>query len=305
MSLTFRGGRLPADPSKPRLKLSRYLVGSSLPPVPAAVDWDVAVSAFNMLGNDEWGDCHWAATYHSLQTWSANVGAELTPTTADTLQAYAEATGFNPHAGSPGENPTDQGTVMQDGLNWWRKTGVPVSYAGGQSRHKILAFAEVDHRNPGELRQAVALFGEVLLGISFPASAMDQFNDSKPWDVVPGATIEGGHAICTAKYDATSHTPWTVVTWGQEQKVTQAFLDAYLEEAWVVVAPEWIATSGSTPSGLNLAALGQDFTGLTGDPAPWANGPTPPNPPGPPDPPLPWSLLLVLWRAIRSLFGGR
>jgi hypothetical protein len=278
VTLTFRGGRLPNDPAKPRLMLGRYLTGAALPAAPQRVNWDVKVSAFGMLGNDSWGDCHWAASSHTLQTLTANAGTEIAPTTADTLKAYAEATGFNQHAGPPGSNPTDQGTVMQDGLDYWRKTGLPV----GAARHKIVAFAQVDHRNTSELEQAIALFGEILLGIQFPAAAMDQFNAGQPWDVVKGSPIEGGHAICTARYDANSRTPWTVVTWGKEQPVTQAFMDAYLEEAWAVVSQEWVSATGLTPSGLNLQTFGEDFATLTGEPNPFpgSNPPEPPPRPG-------------------------
>lgn len=277
MSITFRGGRLPNDPAKPRLKLGHFLTAAAYQP-PAAANWDRKVSAFGMLGNDSWGDCALAAQSHSLQTWTANAGTELVPTEADTLRAYSEVTGFNPHAGPPGQNPTDQGTVMQDALNWWRKTGMPVTTPTGIARHRIYAFAEVDHRSPAEVEAAVALFGEILLGIDFPASAMDAFNADEPWDVwEDDGGIEGGHAICAARYAAASRR-WWVVTWGREQEVTQAFLDKYLEEAWVAVAPEWIAANGTTPSGLDLASLGEEFTRLTKDPAPWA-GNTPPEPP--------------------------
>jgi hypothetical protein len=276
VTITFRGGRLPNDPAKPRLKLGHFLTAVSYQ-LPTAVDWDRKVSAFGILGNGDWGDCALAAQSHALQTWTANAGTELVPLEVDTLRAYSEVTGFNPNAGPPGRNPTDQGTVMQEGLDYWRRVGMPVTTAASVARHKIHAFAEVDHRNPAELEAAVALFGEVLLGIEFPVAAMDAFNNGEPWDEwEDDGGIEGGHAICSARYD-TDTDKWWVITWGREQEVTQAFLDKYLDEAWVAVAPEWIAANGSTPSGLDLAGLGAEFTRLTGETAPWATD-TPPEP---------------------------
>jgi hypothetical protein len=143
--------------------------------------------------------------------------------------------------------------------------------------HKILAFAQVDHTSPAEMEAAAALFGEVLLAINFPNSAMTQFNAGKPWDVVKNdGGIEGGHAICSARYDAAAK-QWTVITWAKEQPVTFAFLAKYLDEAWVAVSPEWVAANGKTPSGLDLAGLGEAFASLTGEPNPFPNDP--PQPP--------------------------
>jgi hypothetical protein len=274
-SITFRGGRLPNDPAKPRLKLSHFLTGGAYTPPPAA-NWDQKVSNWGILGNADWGNCALAAQSHSLQTWTANAGTEIVPLELDTLRAYSEVTGFNPNAGPPGRNPTDQGTVMQEALGYWRRVGMPVTSADSVARHKILAFAEVDHRSPTELEAAVALFGEVLLGISFPAAAMQAFEAGEPWDVwEDDGGIEGGHAVCSARYDGPTKR-WWVVTWGREQEVTQAFLDRYLDEAWTVIAPEWIAANGTTPSGLDLAGLAAAFTEITGEPAVW--GDTPPEP---------------------------
>jgi hypothetical protein len=262
VSPAFRPGVLPNDPAKPRLRLGPRLTGTPTPPT--AVNWDRPVKAWPMLANDSVGDCVFAAIGHTIQTWTANASSEVVLTNAEVLAAYSAVTGYDPRDPS-----TDQGTVMQDAFSYWRKSGV----AG----HKILAFAEVDHRSLVELESAVALFGEVLLAIDFPDSAMDQFNEGQPWDVVYGAKSEGGHAICSARYDTGNKSaPWTVITWGREQPVTTRFLSKYLREAWVAVAPEWVAANGTTPSGLDLHGLGEDFAQLTGQPNPFVNPPEPP-----------------------------
>ena len=232
--VVFHPGLRPNDPTKQRMFLRDFLTGAAITPPPAA-NWDRAVKTWGMMGNDSAGDCFWADCGHSIVVWTANNGTEVDPSTVDILRAYSEATGYN--ANDPS---TDQGTVMQDGLSYWRKTGIPV----GSTRHKIVAFAQVDHTNAAELEAAVALFGAVHMGINFPGSAMDQFNNGQPWDVVPGAKIEGGHAIVCARYDSTAHTPWTIITWGQEQPVTAAFMAKYLEEAWVTISP--VGWAGNT-----------------------------------------------------------
>jgi hypothetical protein len=262
--ITFRGGLRPNDPSKPRLLLARALTGGPVPAPPATEDWDTKVSSFGMLGNDSWGDCDEAMKLHALQTWTANAGTELVPTEQDALTAYSEITGFDPKAGPPGENPTDQGTVMQDALNFWRTKGLLV---GGQ-RHQIVAFAQVNHTNLQEMRDAVALFGELLVGLAFPDSAMEQFNAGEAWDVVPGAPKPTeGHAVCSARYDAATG-DWWFITWGREQRATAAFVRKYVSEAWVAVSQEWLDKTGQTPTGLHWPTLQGDFALLTGETLP-------------------------------------
>lgn len=266
----FKLGRLPNDPTKPRLKLALKASGT----VPAQADWLSKVTDWPMYGNDQLGDCTCAAAGHMIEQWSAYASTQTEITDADVLKAYEVAGGYNP------ANPsTDQGAVMQDVLNYWRHTGI-----GG---HQILAFAEANVKDLNECRVAVAEFGTLYLGINFPASAMDQFNAGQPWDVVQGAQIEGGHAINAGWYDTAAGT-WKVVTWGKVQTMTQAFFDAYVEEAWVVITQDWIDAKGDAPTGVDTAALGQQFTELTGDPSPFPPAPAPvPTPTPAPMPPTP------------------
>lgn len=271
--VTFRGGRLPNDPAKPRLRLAQFLTPAALAEPPAAVNWDAAVDSWPLYGNSDWGDCVWAMAGHAIQAWTANAGTEATVTDADVLRGYSDVTGFDPNAGPPGNNPTDRGTVIQDALSYWRKTGI-----GG---HRILAFAEVDVRDETQMQQAAALFGLVLLGMNFPASAMTQFDHGQPWDLVAhDGGIEGGHAILGARYD-TAAKQWHVITWGAEQPVTFAFIGKYFEEAWVAASQEWVKVTGGAPSGLDVPALNVAFHDLTGEPGPFTPpGPPPPHPPG-------------------------
>src|SRR5262249_17941449 len=149
-------------------------------------------------------------------------GQTVTVSDADVLAKYEALSGYDPATGA-----NDTGLVVQDVLNDWVKNGI----AG----HKALAFAQVDLSNTTEVKAAIAIFGWVYLGINFPDSAMNQFNDGQPWDVVRGAKVEGGHAIPAGFYDGVGY---KVVTWGAVQGMTQAFWNKYVEECWVVVTPE-------------------------------------------------------------------
>jgi hypothetical protein len=266
VTLTFRGGRRHAQPARPQLRLRDYLT-TALPTPPASVDWQSRVTSWPMYLNDRLGCCTCAAVGHMIQAETTyGQGSTVTVSDQDVLAAYEAAGHYNP--ADPG---TDQGAYIQDVLGYWSKTGM----AG----HKILAYASVDVANPTEIRQAIDLFGSVDIGFNFPASAMDQFNAGQPWDVVKGSQIEGGHCVPVGAY-ATDGT-LSCVTWGAVQKMTAAFWKAYVDEAWVVIAPDWISAKGVDPQGLNLYQLGQDYSALTGRPNPI---PAPPQPTPTPTP---------------------
>lgn len=277
-------GRLAPHPESthPRLKLTPHLKGT-VPPNPAVADWLSKVAAWPMYGNDQWGDCVWAMIGHAIQAFSTyGEGSTITVTDADVLKGYHDVTGFNPNAGPPGENPTDQGTVIQDALKYWQKIGV----AG----HRILAYAKVDHTNPVEVDAAINLFGALMVGVNFAASAMEQFDADQPWTVVANdGGNEGGHAIHLGAY-STTEKDTRCVTWAKVQTIGDDWWAKYVEEAWIVISPEWLSASGVSPEGIDLEGLGADFAVLTGKPnpfpAPTPPIPTPPNP-GPTPVPVP------------------
>lgn len=260
----FKGGRLPNDPSKPRLKLASILKDVA-PDYPENKDWLSEVASWPMYMNDRIGDCTIAGAAHIIQAATTyGQGNIVTVTDDDVLKAYEDNSGYDPKTGA-----NDNGAVMQDVLDYWRKTGI-----GG---HKIIAFAEVDVKNEDELRAALSLFGFLYIGINFPDSAMTQFDNGQPWDVVPGAKNEGGHAIHGGYYDV-SDKIWKVTTWGAVQGMTQAFWDEYVEEAWIVITPEWLNAQGDNPDGINTSVLGEAFTKITGEanPFPVASKPSAP-----------------------------
>jgi hypothetical protein len=255
----FYGGRLPENKAKPRLKLAPLLTTLQFP---ENKDWYSAVSDWPMYLNDQMGDCTCATAGHIIEqatTYGQKNTVKITDN--DVLKAYVDNSGFNPDTGA-----NDNGAVVQDVLNYWRKTGI-----GG---HKILAFARVDESNLDEVRAAINLFGTVYLGINFPKSAMQQFDAGEPWHPVSGSSIAGGHAINAVYYDI-SDGMYKIVTWGKVQRMTQAFWDAYVEEAWVVISPEWLDANNKNPDGIDMSTLGEQFTQITGEPSPFPKVPAP------------------------------
>lgn len=278
--MSLRLGRLPNDPDKPRLKLT---VGGdalpTLPTPPAAVDYHthVPTQTWGMDGNDNVGDCTCADVDHEVKALQIASGQPEVVSTADQcLAAYSAITGYN-----PADPNTDQGAVMQDVRDYWHKTGFTL----GQTSDKILMFAELDIKHTDLIKLALSKLGAIGLGLNFPGSAMTQFDRNEPWDVVQGATIEGGHAVALVGYDASY---WYVVTWGRVQKVTPAFFAKYFEEAWVSLSADFAAGLGTDAFDQAVYALGESFTELTGRPNPVpAPSNTPPPAPAPAPTPAP------------------
>lgn len=279
--VTFRPGVKPNDPRKPRLYFSTFTRPGAAATAPATVNFYSQLPNIGMLGNDNWGDCVEAGNGHVVEQQTCiGQGSEVVISDSEVLSSYSQITGFDPNAGPPGNNPTDQGTMIQDGLNWLRKTGF--------GAHKIAAFAQLDPRKIADVKLAVWEFGCVSIGFAFPSSAMDQFNAGQPWDVVPGSPIEGGHCVVVAGYDASY---LYVYTWGAVQKMTYAFWNEYVAgnggEAWAVIDQDWISTvTGQDVEGFDTAAFGAQFAALTGQPNPFP-APVPVPPPPPPPPPAP------------------
>jgi hypothetical protein len=249
-------GKLPATVDQRDLMFARYVEPAKLPTPPAQFGHETlfGARAWGMLGNDEWGDCAWAGPAHETMLLTKEGGHQAHFTTADVLSDYSAGTGFNPKAGPPGDNPTDQGSDVRKVFGYRRSKGIVDSK--GQ-RHKIGAYVRLDEKDLQQVYQAMYLFQVVGIGIQFPDTAMDQFHKGEPWDVVAGAHIEGGHYVSgVAKRQNID-----VITWGALQQMTEAFFEKYCEEAWVYVSAENLK-NGKSPEGFNIAQLQADIGSL-------------------------------------------
>jgi hypothetical protein len=270
----FKLGRLPNDPTRPRVKLAAHL--NAVSPPPASVSW-TGLPDWGMLGNDQWGDCTCAGDGHIVEVLTFyGQGQELIVTTDEALQAYHAVGGFDPAAGPPGSNPTDQGATVQQALDYL--------HSPGMAGVTVDAIAEVNVASLDEIKAACAELGPLSAGVNLPANAQTQFEAGQPWDVAADdGGIEGGHCIVLAGYDQEY---LYFVTWGRVQKATYAWWAKYGEEIWAVVSRDWVNAKGADPEGIDLASLGAEFAALTGEPDPFpAPAPVPaPEPPPVPDP---------------------
>ncbi len=211
---------------------------------------------WGMLGNDEWGDCVWAGQAHCEMQWTAEgSGSPDLFSTPGVLSDYSATTGFDPNAGPPGNNPTDQGSDPRASLNYHRATGVIDSQG---VRHRLAAYVALEIGNLQELAEAAYLFGAVGVGLNLPQSAQDQF-PSGYWRVVPGSIIEGGHwVLCVGRWNG-----WfEVVTWGERIHVSAQFLAKFMNCAYGLLSPEILSGKGRSPEGFDFAALKADLAAL-------------------------------------------
>lgn len=242
-------GRLPRRDDPRTLRLARYLLPSDLPPAPVHLDYTSAVPEWPMYGNDRLGDCFWAMIGHMIQAETAAAGSLVTISEDAVLGGYSGCTGWR-----PSDPSTDQGTVMLDGLNWWRRQGV-----GG---HKIVAYAAVDPKNDTQVDAAMTIFGGLAVGANMPLSAQQQHE----WKVGRGAAGApgswGGHAIPNLSYKRRSG-PFGTPSWGELLSMTQGFRHRYVDELYAVVTEDFINRAGMSPQGLKLQALLDDLAKIT------------------------------------------
>jgi hypothetical protein len=182
---------------------------------------------------------------HTIQVWTLSKGSEVTVPDSTVLDYYEQWDAYNP------SNPSsDQGGVELDVLKEWRQS------QNGFAGHPLFAFADPDPQDELHVRQAIALFGGLYVGLQLPISAQTQ----DVWDVASGLDGQpgswGGHCVFVPEYDANY---LTCITWGQLKKMTWAFWGTYCDEAHALLSPDW-----QPPGGFDMAALQADLKQVVG-----------------------------------------
>lgn len=245
-AVALRTGKLPAVYDPGAILYREYL---KVTPVPSKVN-PPPITAWGMLGNDDYGDCFWAGSDHETMRWNHDAGKNVTFKDANALADYAAATGFKPT-----DPNTDAGTEVVAGYKYRRKTGVIDAHS---RRHRLGAYVSIEPGHQAHVEQAIWELGAAGVGVRFPQSAMDQFNKGKPWSVVPGPEPQDGHYIPAFGYDLTY---LYVVTWGRIQAMTWAFFRKYCDEAFGLLSSEFL-TKGLSPAGFDLKQLTHDLSSL-------------------------------------------
>lgn len=246
---TFKLGKRAPVHDPRTLRFGSYLMKTIAPP-PVAQDWGVSIANWGMMGNDAYGDCTIAAAGHMIMDWTLMAErAMFTAPDADILKFY------NHFA----HGVADAGANMLDVLKYWRKHGLDT--------HKITAFMALQPQSHIEAMDAVNLLDGLYIGVALPDSAVPPGANwlAIPWQVPPGGPVgaaapnpQNGHCIPAVGYD--QHNLY-VVTWGALKPMSWEFYDAYADEAYAVLSPDWVNTHPA-PNGFDLATLLADLKTL-------------------------------------------
>ena len=233
-------GKLPARRSLKTLSLSNYMATSrvTFPPVCA---WERPI-AYGMLANDTVGDCTIAGAAHMVMNWQAvaNAGTLLTFTDDQVLKDYSALSAYDPTNGA-----NDNGCVELDVLNYWRDNGI--------CGHKIDGYVAIDFQNIDMVKAACYLFGGVYMGFHVPDYIMD---GRKTWEARTSPNYVGDHAVPIFGYGRAGCAP---CSWGDIYHMNWDFWMQNVDEAYAVVAPEFIKACGISPTGLDLNGLLNDL----------------------------------------------
>jgi hypothetical protein len=245
----YKLGKKSAEHDERTLRMAAYL-GPELPLAPPSRDFTSKVRRWPMMLNDKIGDCTCAGAGHAIQQWTTYSSFPMVPTDAEIVEAYSRIAGYDPTDPS-----TDTGAVLMDVLKEWRKVGI----AG----HKIFAFVGLEKKNRTDLMNSVHLFGNAYIGLNLPRSARDQ----EIWSIAPGGVkipenvpgSWGGHCVLVTSYDPGG---LTIVTWGATKRMSWNFYDAYCDEAYAVLSPDWFDKSGLSPMRFKIDDLKADLARL-------------------------------------------
>jgi hypothetical protein len=282
-SLKF--GRKPPK-NAPALMLANFLSGV-IPEHPLSEDYLSKLQNWQMLGNDQYGDCVAVTWANMRRLVTATLATEYYPTMDQVLRLYKTQ--------NPNFPTQDDGMDIQTCLEYLHQTG-------GPDGTKVVAFARVNYSNLDEVKAALAIFGCLWIGINVQKANVIEFNTGQPWDYVSGSPNEGGHSVIGGGYTGVASKDVNFITWAQETEFTDNFWNKQVEEAWVVIWPEQFG-SVEFQQGIDLVQLAADYKELTGDdlptttPTPVPSGPTPtPNP-------APGCIQGVV-NQIKGIFGG-
>lgn len=287
-------GRRYPDRRRAVLKLGSYLTGA-VPEHPLVVDHLSRVSDWNGRTNFGYGTCGPCSVANLIictAKYLSNTDVEVTDDQIYDFYRRSGNPGFD-----PGTDADDNGVDMTIMLSELVRGGIEISdpYSPVASTVRALAFASVDVTSIEEIRAATSIFGGVLFGLNLDTAQQTQTSTGL-WDY-RNSPVWGGHAVFGGAYtSAASGADEQIITWQRSVGTTDRFLARQAEECYVVLFQP-LLDHPSFQAGVDIAALAQDYTALTGRPfpEPLPVAPTPPVPPGD-DPDLnAWARVAVPW----------
>jgi hypothetical protein len=162
-------------------------------------------------------DCTAAAIAHAITVYAGLIGQKKIMFEADVLQLHQSIGGMS-----------GDGYNVRDALVYWLANPI--------SGDTILSCGGIQKQNNvTHIRQAIQLFGGVLVGFQVEQGTRDQFLRGQPWDGNAGPLLNEGHTVFAVGYDANY---LTLLTWGTTQRGTWSWLENRGDEIYAVLPPE-------------------------------------------------------------------
>lgn len=255
-----------------RMKHGHPIRRFKAPPLPAPalpIDWAKTLD-FPMDGNDQYGDCMYAAACHADGTFTGNAGTESVFDQAVLIKDYLALSG--------GDNGLSEGMILGE----WKNGLVSTPAAN------ILDALDIDPTDAALVQSAIYLFGGLLFMLDVPDTWVQNFNTGAVWDAPAVADQNNGHGIWWNGVDAQGR--YKLQTWGTYGWITPAGVAVCDPTAFIVFSLRWFNAAGVAPNGMTydqLAALWVQCGGAALPPSPFVPTPTPGPTPTPPPTPVP------------------
>jgi hypothetical protein len=185
---------------------------------PAAFDWSRGESLkFPIDGNDQFGDCYYAAVAHASQTYTGNSGTECSFDVGQLTRRYLQISG--------GDNGLDDGTIIPE----W-KAGI----VGPNGPRKILDELTVDPRDVAACIESAWAGGGLVWTCSLLNTWQGAVSPGVLWDANGRPDPMAGHAMFLTgrRADGT----WDVRTWGISPPVRVTHAGILAADSELIVA---------------------------------------------------------------------
>lgn len=194
---------------------------------------------WQMLGNDQYGNCEWAEWAHALMLMDGAEGKVLTFTAAEVIKEYLKYTGGQ-----------DNGSNMLDCAN----LRIHNTWANfGQRKADFFVGLDLGSKLKHSVSASIYLVGTACLGVALPNGMQkDPYNWAPTFSKTdpnwkPGGW--GGHAVVGVDFDAKG--VW-LVTWGKLVHCSWAYLAYIMQEGYGVSHPNFRNRKGTLQNGLTF-----------------------------------------------------
>lgn len=188
---------------------------------------------FPMYKNDLIGDCTICGMAHGITVYHGMVDQLHIPLEQNVVKTYYHLSGG-----------IDSGLYLLDVVKYWRSTGLEGA--------KVFSYVKVNYRNRTHVKQAIQMFGGLLVGFQCQEKVVEEFQAGHPWQ--PGTPINAGHCVYITGYDAEFV---ECLTWGSITKGSWAWWDKHIDECYVLL-PDESKLEGFTP-GFDFEKLKSDL----------------------------------------------